>query len=385
MEIYKRGQGVYTRGVAIVLFILVVAWGCYEVYDLPSRTSVVVKVGDPVTAEMIKMLRGEKFDKLRVTGLANQPVGPGILNQVCSHYVEDEDGNKIVLAEEKYTPERVKDLEKAKIRFVPVKDRNIVRVEHVLAGMEVGQDVQLRQFKTADYAEPGKPLTEEILDKLRKENKGLPFLAPEYFPTFDDFKSNNREKAQRGKSNHDLKPGNVLTQKPGWNEFEVILEKGGRVTAAVIETLKAQKAQIPFITVEDKGTLKFDEIAGALDAIDGRTLRANQPRKVETWWIAGLFTVPLVNLNVTPVLLVAIGLFILLSLGVLLTWNWKRWNDLLIETQMEMKKVSWPKRQELIGSSVIVIVMVLIMGFFLYVVDIVLTFISSKSGLYAGG
>jgi preprotein translocase subunit SecE len=94
-----------------------------------------------------------------------------------------------------------------------------------------------------------------------------------------------------------------------------------------------------------------------------------------------LFRIPLVNLGVTPGILISLGVFLIAGLGILYTWNMKSWNDLLIETQTEMKKVSWPKRDELVGSSVVVIACVVILGIYLYVVDILLTTLADQSGL----
>ena len=43
------------------------------------------------------------------------------------------------------------------------------------------------------------------------------------------------------------------------------------------------------------------------------------------------------------------------------------------ETQQELKKVSWPSREELIGSTGVVIVTTFIMAFFIGVVDFCLS------------
>jgi len=52
--------------------------------------------------------------------------------------------------------------------------------------------------------------------------------------------------------------------------------------------------------------------------------------------------------------------------------NRPRLVDLLIETEAEMKKVSWPSRQEAWNSSVIVVVTVVIMMGLLFTYDFVL-------------
>jgi preprotein translocase SecE subunit len=45
--------------------------------------------------------------------------------------------------------------------------------------------------------------------------------------------------------------------------------------------------------------------------------------------------------------------------------------EFLGETRKELHNVSWPTRQELTGTTVVVIVAVFFFGFFLYVVDLV--------------
>jgi preprotein translocase subunit SecE len=44
------------------------------------------------------------------------------------------------------------------------------------------------------------------------------------------------------------------------------------------------------------------------------------------------------------------------------------------EVQLEMKKVTWPSREELRGSTMVVIVMVILVSIFIGVVDRILSF-----------
>lgn len=45
------------------------------------------------------------------------------------------------------------------------------------------------------------------------------------------------------------------------------------------------------------------------------------------------------------------------------------------EVKLEMKKVSWPTRQEVINTTIVVIVAVFFFGFFLFTTDIVLSYL----------
>ena len=49
--------------------------------------------------------------------------------------------------------------------------------------------------------------------------------------------------------------------------------------------------------------------------------------------------------------------------------NGPRFADFLIATESEMKKVSWSSRAELVGSTVVVIVTVLILAAYIFGVD----------------
>ncbi len=50
----------------------------------------------------------------------------------------------------------------------------------------------------------------------------------------------------------------------------------------------------------------------------------------------------------------------------------RRLKQFVIETWAELKKTSWPNRREVYGTTVVVIVTVLICAVYLYVVDLVL-------------
>jgi preprotein translocase subunit SecE len=51
-----------------------------------------------------------------------------------------------------------------------------------------------------------------------------------------------------------------------------------------------------------------------------------------------------------------------------------RLTNYVAETREELKKCSWPSRDELKGSTVVVIVSILLLGLFTVVVDLLLTY-----------
>ena len=75
----------------------------------------------------------------------------------------------------------------------------------------------------------------------------------------------------------------------------------------------------------------------------------------------------------TQVVQVGVAVAVLAVFGLLGYWALglnKRINDFLIATEGEMKKVNWTSRKEIIGSTKVVIVVVVAMSVLLFVVDI---------------
>jgi preprotein translocase SecE subunit len=79
----------------------------------------------------------------------------------------------------------------------------------------------------------------------------------------------------------------------------------------------------------------------------------------------GGIRVPVAGVDLTWAFLTGLILF---SVGILVIWRWlqrPKVADLLIETEAELKKITWPKGQEVINSALIVIVSVVLIGVFL--------------------
>ncbi len=92
----------------------------------------------------------------------------------------------------------------------------------------------------------------------------------------------------------------------------------------------------------------------------------------ENWTSSSIVSIPGVGLSITPAFLIALGVFV--GGGIILFRVLNRPNlvDLFIDTEVEMKKVSWPTRAEAWSSSMIVIVVTMIITVMLFVFDLVL-------------
>lgn len=89
-----------------------------------------------------------------------------------------------------------------------------------------------------------------------------------------------------------------------------------------------------------------------------------------TFWGTELFTIPFFDVTIVLGLIISILFFaLLLFIIYMFVINRPANADYLIETEYELRKVSWPPRYEYWGSSLAVIVSVVIMGLFLVIID----------------
>lgn len=101
--------------------------------------------------------------------------------------------------------------------------------------------------------------------------------------------------------------------------------------------------------------------------------RANEP-----WFI---FALPLVEITIkiTPALItsLAVALFFIFLFTYLYFKN-DRISDFLIDTESEMRKVSWPTMGDVVKSSMAVVFIIVLLGVYLFGVDILLDGIFAK-------
>jgi preprotein translocase SecE subunit len=90
------------------------------------------------------------------------------------------------------------------------------------------------------------------------------------------------------------------------------------------------------------------------------------------WADTPLLTVPHLGFTIDVAMVVAIVGVVTLASGVVWIMNRPRSVDLLVETEGEMRKVSWPSRQEAWNSSLIVVITVLFLMGLLFFYDVVL-------------
>ena len=84
------------------------------------------------------------------------------------------------------------------------------------------------------------------------------------------------------------------------------------------------------------------------------------------------YRIPIISVDLSGSFLVSLAVFVV-GLLVVLRWQQRpKIADLLIDTEAELKKVTWPTPSEVTNSSLVVIVSVLIIGAYLAFVDLFL-------------
>lgn len=107
------------------------------------------------------------------------------------------------------------------------------------------------------------------------------------------------------------------------------------------------------------------------------------PSIASPWWKTMFGPLPIFGkeLAVKPMLFPAAGVFFGLMSLVFLLLNREKWADFLIETEGEIKKVSWPARKEYLGSAMIVVLVVAVVSIFLHYVDAGLSALMQRLGV----
>ena len=121
---------------------------------------------------------------------------------------------------------------------------------------------------------------------------------------------------------------------------------------------------------------------GALAAFGAYALYMAPPIH-SLWWTDVLGPAMIFGkaLSLKPILFPAAGIFLAVMSGIFLLLNQEKWADFLIETEGEIKKVSWPARKEYVGSAAIVVLVVAIVSMFLHYVDKGLSLLMQQWGV----
>lgn len=88
------------------------------------------------------------------------------------------------------------------------------------------------------------------------------------------------------------------------------------------------------------------------------------------WWEQVLYTIPFFEFQISLGEIISFLLFVGLSFGIyLFVVNHPVASDFLIETEAELRKVSWPEGDEFVNASIVVIISILIIAALLALFD----------------
>ena len=79
--------------------------------------------------------------------------------------------------------------------------------------------------------------------------------------------------------------------------------------------------------------------------------------------------IPVVGVDLTPAFLIALGVFVVGTIAIARWQARPKVADLLIETESELRKVTWPTMTEVVNSSMVVVFTVLLLFGFLAAAD----------------
>ncbi|HLY72601.1 MAG TPA: preprotein translocase subunit SecE [Planctomycetota bacterium] len=107
------------------------------------------------------------------------------------------------------------------------------------------------------------------------------------------------------------------------------------------------------------------------------------PSLQSNWWrvISGPLSLMGKEASLRPQLFPAIAVFMSVMFVVFQVLNQDKASEFLIETEGEVKKVSWPVRKEYVGSATIVVLVVAIVSGFLHFVDKYLSLLMQSLGV----
>jgi preprotein translocase SecE subunit len=94
------------------------------------------------------------------------------------------------------------------------------------------------------------------------------------------------------------------------------------------------------------------------------------PSSTSLWWVK-ISEVTILGLPVPlrPILFASIGVFGTVMVAVYALQNRESWATFLVETEGEVKKVSWPARKEYLGSALVVVIVIAVVSIFLWAAD----------------
>jgi preprotein translocase SecE subunit len=143
-----------------------------------------------------------------------------------------------------------------------------------------------------------------------------------------------------------------------------------RVTPQIIRELKDNKGLDERISFLDNGELKLGNwqmVEAEFKA--GKDVRLDGEVTQKTWWRRPLISAPVIEIEITRGNVVIALLCVLGFAAVFKTTNGIRNSNFLIETESELKKVDWSSKEEVFGSTKVVLLLTAVFIVLMFVFD----------------
>ncbi|MHC5019210.1 MAG: preprotein translocase subunit SecE [Planctomycetota bacterium] len=394
MAIHRWGEGVWARGIALAIVATFIIWGAFDFYYVPKAAAVIVEAGGVIReAEITELSEHRNSDptvpaRLNIrAGFANQDVSAQLKDAKVAANISTPGRGMLARLGDKLSDEQIDAIRQAGIERIPVEGLNTRPVDFTLVGGRLAEPVIVSQREELWNGE--KVSTADELKTLHTTlNRAEPPIATAGWQLVD---GNGKKRAWTAVSQ--LTIGDALVRvEPAKGTIEgpleatTLFEKGKDLTYEDITTL--HKNDVANVRMEAGGVLYLDPQLGGTN-YSAQTyakfyFTAGESRNRKTWWTAQVWLVPVVEWPLTGGGIVCLAVMIAL---LIVAWNYlnrPKLVDLFIETQLEMKKVSWPKGRELASSSIVVMAFIVFVASWLALADYVFVWLASLIGVYGG-
>lgn len=386
MAFHRWGEGMTARWVAFATLALFAVWGPAAAYWWPKQNATILERGEAVLGETWERLEAHGREggpaTIELQGLTSQPLAPELKGRKVLVDIRSAGGGLIARTGEELDDAKISHIRNAGFSAVPIKDEPTQAVEERIVSVcttderVTGTRVETQHIKGRGKDAQGDPVPgtkvtpeniEDLTKRLEEANPPLGIRKAGEGPKVWRTDADGKEGAFELRQLADLRVGDEFMADVQGLVTEVLAPPDTLIDRALYERLKA--AGVKRVRVKDGGTLAVS--AATKSALTGWYVTSNDQIEQATWWTTPLFLVPLLDWSIDWGSLVCALVALVL---VYLSWwhlNKPHVTDALIDTQAEMKKVSWPSSRELVGSSVVVIAFIVVIGVFLFGADVV--------------
>lgn len=387
MAIHRWGEGVWARAIALAVAALFIIWGSASLYSFPAGFSSLAERQERITAAqwdaLVAYAASGGPDSIIIDGLTAVPVSDELIGLISADNVGLPGRQPIVKSGEALTKEMVSALRNAEITAIPIKDQRRQKVEERIVdvctldeGVGSAQPIVVLRKGWVVTAENLQQTKDQLLLAVpplgtREEGKG-----PKVHRKNDKGETQVFELRQVD----DVQVGDEFVEDVTGQSADRIAEAGALIDQALYLKLKEQG----ILEVDVKDSARLPISAATKSKLTGWYVRAGESVERHTFWTTELFMIPLLDWVIDWGVVICGGIAL-----VLLAWGWRYCNkpsvvDHLIETQAEMKKVSWPSSRELVGSSVVVIAFIVVIAVFLFGADVLFAALAKLIRIYPG-